>query len=294
MSLLNPKSWFKKAPLVPVLRLAGAIGVGSPFNPGLSLASLARQIDKAFSYKKARAIALQINSPGGSPVQSRLIYARIRALAEEKKLPIYVFIEDVAASGGYWLALAGDEIYGDESSIVGSIGVISAGFGFHEAIKKLGIERRVYTAGERKMTLDPFSPENPEEVERLKKLQSDVHESFCNMVRERRAGRLAGEEQDLFTGEFWSGKKGLDLGLIDGIGDLRSVMRDKFGENVELRLIEQKRGLWRRLGPAASGYGLPAASRNSLVAAALHPAAGLGEELIGAVETRSLWSRFGL
>jgi len=290
MSLFSPKSWFKRAPVVPVLRLAGAIGVSSPLNPGLSLASLAEQIEKAFSVKHAKAVALQINSPGGAPVQSKLIHDRIRALAGENGLPVYSFIEDVAASGGYWLCLAGDEVYGDASSIVGSIGVISAGFGFDRAIDKLGVDRRVYTAGERKMSLDPFQPERAEEVERLKALQKDVHQSFVNHVRARRGERLNGDDDLLFTGEFWSGARAVELGLIDGLGDLRSVMREKFGEEVELKLVQPRRGLFKRISAVGSHAGqfAPEQFANGQLAAAL------SDGLLSTLEARALWARYGL
>ncbi len=287
MALLSPKSWFDKSPVVPVLRLSGAIGLGSPFSPGLGLSTLAEQIDKAFSVKRARAVALQVNSPGGSPVQSSLIYGRIRALSEEKDLPVYTFVEDVAASGGYWLALAGDKIYGDHSSILGSIGVISSGFGFDRAIERLGIDRRVYTAGERKMSLDPFQPEKPDEVERLKKLQKDVHNAFRALVEQRRGDKISKAGDSLFTGEFWSGTKALELGLIDGIGDLRSVMREKFGDKVNLKLISGKRGLFRRMGVGSRAIAAGNSGSASL-------AAGLTQDVLSTLESRSLWSRYGL
>ena len=282
MSLFNPKSWFDRSPVVPVLRLSGAIGISSPLSPGLNLASLAEQIEKAFSVKNAKAVALQINSPGGSPVQSKLIFNRIRALAEENDIPVYSFVEDVAASGGYWLALAGDEVYADDSSILGSIGVISAGFGFHKAIEKVGVERRVYTAGERKMSLDPFAPEQPEEIVRLKALQKDIHQAFRSLVENRRGDKISAAGDMLFTGEFWSGTKAVELGLIDGLGDLRMVMRRKFGDKVNLKLISPKRGLFKRAG---IGSALP--SSQTLTA-------GLTDDVLSTLEARALWSRFGL
>ncbi len=285
MSLFNPKSWFDRSPLVPVLRLGGVIGASSPFSPALNLAGLAEQIEKAFSTKNAKAVALQINSPGGSPVQSKLIFNRIRALSKEKEIPVYSFVEDVAASGGYWLCLAGDEVYADDSSILGSIGVISAGFGFDKAIAKIGVDRRVYTAGERKMSLDPFSPEQPEEIIRLKALQSEIHTAFRSLVENRRGDKIAKAGDSLFTGEFWSGTKALELGLIDGLGDLRSVMREKFGDKVNLKLIKPKRGLFSR---ASVGSHLA----NRLTAPNI--TAGLSADLINTLEERALWSRFGL
>jgi len=288
MSLFNPKSWFDRSPIIPVLRLAGVIGSrGGPFSSSLDLVSLAGLIEQAFETKRAVAIALQINSPGGSPVQSNLIYQRIRALAGEKQLPVFSFIEDVGASGGYWLSLAGDEIYADENSIAGSIGVIAAGFGFDKAIGRLGVERRVYTAGERKMMLDPFQSEKPDEIERLKVLQREIHDSFKNMVRQRRGERIAGHEDMLFTGEFWTGRRALELGLIDGIGDLRTVMREKFGKNIKLRLIEPRRGLLR--GPKNA-----AAISSFLPDGQSPPLAGLSAEILATLEERALWSRYGL
>lgn len=279
---------FRSGPVVPVLRLSGHIGAVTPLRPGLSLSTLAGSIQRAFATKRAKAVAIQINSPGGSAVQSMLIYKRIRDLADEKDLPVYVFAEDVAASGGYLIALAGDEIYVNESSIIGSIGVVSAGFGFDKAIKRLGIQRRVYTAGDRKSVLDPFLPEKEEDVKRLKELQADVHESFANLVKERRGRRIKDVEVDLFTGEFWSGKKAVELGLVDGISDVRSKMREMLGEKVQLRLITPKKGLFGRhlrdvfargaRDTADTGFTVPS----------------LADDVISAVEARSLWSRFGL
>ncbi|MGN6146321.1 MAG: S49 family peptidase, partial [Mesorhizobium sp.] len=208
---LLPKSWRSDAATIPVIRLQGAIMAGgSQFRPGLSLATTAGLIEKALAFE-APAVAIAINSPGGSPVQSRLIYKRIRDLATEKNKRVLVFVEDVAASGGYMIALAGDEIIADPSSIVGSIGVVSASFGFPELLKKIGVERRVHTAGQNKSVLDPFRPEKKEDVERLKALQLEVHETFIDMVKERRGPKLK-DDPDLFTGLFWTGKRGLDLG----------------------------------------------------------------------------------
>src|SRR5262250_3033982 len=198
---------FNRGPIVPVLRFTGPIGMVTPLRPGLALATVAGQIEKAFNYSKLPSVAVVVNSPGGSPVQSHLIFARIRQLAAERGKRVYVFCEDVAASGGYFLALAGDEIYADPSSIVGSIGVISAGFGFNKFIDRFGIERRVHTAGKSKSTLDPFQPERPEDVARLKDLQRDVHDVFISVVKERRAARLKGTDDELFNGAFWSAGK---------------------------------------------------------------------------------------
>ena len=246
---LIPKSMRSDAVTIPVVRLHGTImSGGSQLRPSLSLANTAGLLEKAFSYKNAPAVAISVNSPGGSPVQSRLIFRRIRDLAAEKNKTVLVFVEDVAASGGYMIAVAGDEIIADPSSIVGSIGVVSASFGFPELLKKIGIERRVHTAGRNKAVLDPFQPEKEEDVERLKALQVEVHETFIELVKERRAGRLK-DDPDLFTGLFWTGKKGLELGLVDALGDMRSVLKARYGEKTRLRLITSPRGLFgRRLG----------------------------------------------
>ena len=271
-------------PIVPVMRLAGPIGVRtSPFQQSLSLAGLAGPIRRLFSVKRAPAVAIVINSPGGSPVQSNLIFKRIRQLADEKQKKVFVFVEDVAASGGYFIAVAGDEIIADPSSIVGSIGVVSASFGFVEAIGKLGIERRVHTAGEKKVTFDPFQPEKPADVTRLKAIQKDIHETFIGVVKSRRADKLKGEDKDLFSGEFWTGNKALELGLIDRIGDLRSVLRAEYGDKVVTPVIAtQKRGLFGVSRSPSVG------SSGEMIARAA--ASGLVE----AVEERELWARYGL
>jgi len=279
---------FSRAPIVPVLRFSGPIGMVTPLRPGLSIAGAAAAIDKAFALSKLPTVAVVINSPGGSPVQSHLLYRRIRQLAGEKGKRVYVFCEDVAASGGYFLALAGDEIYADASSIVGSIGVISASFGLEKAIAKLGIERRVYTAGEQKGLLDPFLPEKPEDIGRLKAIQRDVHDVFIGIVKERRGIRLKAPDSELFTGAFWSGPKAQDLGLIDGIADLRTRMRELHGDKVRLRVIPLEGGGWlsRRLRR------LPGLANMDSPSLALPLT--LGDDLLSAIETRSLWSRFGL
>jgi len=280
-----PAAWTKRGPIVPVLRFSGAIGAVTPLKPGLSLSTSAAAIEKAFAMSGAKAIAIQINSPGGSAVQSTLIYQRIRALADEKNLKVYVFAEDVAASGGYMLALAGDEIYADPSSIVGSIGVITATFGLNEMIAKIGVKRRVYTAGENKDTLDPFLPEKPEDVARIKALQRDVHQTFIDMVKTRRGDKLdrAGST-DLFTGEFWSGKRALELGLIDGLSDLRTKMRELYGDDVRLKLVMPSTSwLRRRRSVFAEGGGFEFGLSPGSWAA----------DLISAIEARALWSRFG-
>ena len=288
MVLDTLRSWLpvKRArpPVVAVLRLHGVIGPQQgPFRPSLNLAALAGAIEHAFKLKGIKAVALSINSPGGAPVQSALIHDRIRALAAEKKLPVYAFCEDVAASGGYWIACAGDEIHANATSIVGSIGVISAGFGFTEMIEKIGVKRRLYTAGEKKSLLDPFLPENPDDVARLKTIQAELHEAFKTHVRRRREGRLRDDESRLFNGDFWTGEKALELGLIDGVGDLRSVMRERYGDKVRLRVVQAGRNwLQRRLGIGAT----PSWEEGF--------AGDVAHGLFAAAETRALWSRFGL
>src|SRR5258706_550268 len=243
---LVPRRLRSDIPVVPVVRLSGIIGMSSPLRPGVSLASLARQLERAFAVRGARAVALAINSPGGSPVQSHLIYRRIRAHAAEKKLPVIAFAEDVAASGGYMVACAADEIICDRSSIVGSIGVVGGSFGFAKLIDKLGIERRLYTSGERKAMLDPFLPEKPEDVEKLKAVQHEIHEHFIALVKDGRGARLKGPENDLFSGEYWAGRKAIEFGLADRIGELRSVLRERFGDKVEMPLMAAERSLFGR------------------------------------------------
>jgi signal peptide peptidase SppA len=283
---LVPRRFKKTGAVIPVVRLHGAImSSGNQFRPNVNLAMAAPLLQKAFSIKQAPAVAISINSPGGSPVQSRLIYKRIRDLAAEKNKPVLIFVEDVAASGGYLIALAGDEIFADPSSIVGSIGVVSASFGFPELLKKLGIERRVYTAGANKVALDPFQPEKEKDIEHLKALQLDVHEVFIDLVKTRRQGKLS-DEADLFTGLFWSGVKGLHLGLVDGLGDMRSVLKQRYGEDMRMKLIAAPRGFFARRMPGAhiagSAYDAP-----EIVAGA---AGGLAD----ALEERALWARYGL
>lgn len=280
---------FTRTPTVPVLRFTGAIGMATPLRPGLSLAGAAAAIDKAFGLSKLPSVAVLINSPGGSPVQSHLIYKRIRQLAVEKDKRVYVFCEDVAASGGYFLALAGDEIYADQSSIVGSIGVISSGFGLDRAIEKLGIERRVHTAGTSKAILDPFLPEKAEDVARLKVLQKDVHDAFIGIVKERRGQKLNGPDNELFSGAFWSGPRAIELGLVDGITDVRSKMRELHGEKVRLKVVPlQSGGLLSRLR-RADGM-LPTAFGNG--GAVL--TASIGDDILSTIEARALWQRYGL
>lgn len=268
---------------IPVVRLQGVIGSTGPLRSGLTLASVAKPLERAFSMKKAPAVALIINSPGGSPVQSRLIYTRIRALAEEHGKQVLVFVEDVAASGGYMIAIAGDEIIVDPSSVVGSIGVVSAGFGFTELISKIGVERRVYTAGTRKVSLDAFSPENPEDVAHLKSLQAEIHDVFISMVKDRR-GELLSQDPDLFSGLFWTGRTACSLGLADREGDLVSVLKERFGEKAQPVLISQPRGLFGRRSSGGVGGSLG----TTLSAGALT------EDVLDALESRSLWARYGL
>ena len=277
-----PKRLLGDVPLVPVVRLSGVIGLSSPLKPGLTLANVARPLERAFGMRKARAIALLINSPGGSPVQSHLIYRRIRQLAAEKKVRVIAFAEDVAASGGYMIACAADEIICDSSSIVGSIGVVGGSFGFAKLLDKLGIERRLYTSGEHKAMLDPFLPENSEDVDRLKAVQREIHEGFIELVKQSRGARLKGPEETLFSGEYWTGSTAVALGLADGIGDLRSVMRERFGEDVATPLISPPRS-W--LGRPQAGVAL---------LQQLSQQNGFAQEMISALEERAIWSRYGL
>lgn len=286
---LLPSSLRSDVVTIPVIRLQGAIMAGGgQLRPTLSLASTAGVIEKAFAFKNAPAVAISINSPGGSPVQSRLIYQRIRDLAEEKNKRVLVFVEDVAASGGYMIAVAGDEIIADPSSIVGSIGVVSASFGFQDLLKKIGVERRVHTAGKNKAVLDPFREERPEDVERLKALQLEVHDTFIELVKDRRGVKLA-DDPELFTGLFWSGKRGLALGLVDALGDMRGFLRARYGDKVRLKLISPQRGLLgRRIGMIGSG--LFAASQSDVADFAASAAMGVAD----AAEQRAIWARFGL
>lgn len=269
--------------VVPVVRLSGTIGAVTPLRPGMSLAGVSKTLERAFAVKGAKAVALVINSPGGSPVQSRQIFQRIRQLAAEKKLRVLVFVEDVAASGGYMIACAGDEIFCDPSSIVGSIGVVGGTFGFTELIKKVGIERRLYTSGDNKAQLDPFLPENPDDVARLKAIQHDIHETFIQLVKDSRGARLKGEGNYLFTGEYWAGERAVKLGLADAIGDLRTVLRARYGDKVQTPVIAPAGGLLSGLAGRKSGAG-----------SALPGFPGFSEDLISALETRAIWARYGL
>ncbi|MGH6947720.1 MAG: S49 family peptidase [Kiloniellales bacterium] len=270
---------FRRAPLVTLLRLGGVIGALGPLRSGLTLANLAEPIERAFKPSRLAAVALVVNSPGGSPVQSDLIAQRIRDLAEEKKVPVYAFCEDVAASGGYWLASAADEILARETSIVGSIGVVSAGFGFPALLERVGVERRVYTSGDKKALLDPFRPEKEEDIAHLKTIQREIHERFKHQVRSRRGSRLAASDEELFSGAFWTGAKAKELGLVDAIGEPRRTLRERYGKKVQFRLYGVQRSWWRRrLGGSVE----PA------------PPADWAASLLSAVEERALWSRYGL
>ncbi|MCX7321672.1 MAG: S49 family peptidase [Hyphomicrobiales bacterium] len=280
---LLPARFRRPTSVVPVVRLSGTIGAVTPLRPGMSLASVGKLLDKAFATKGAKAVALVINSPGGSPVQSRQIYLRIRQLAAEKKLPVFVFVEDVAASGGYMIACAGDEIFVDPSSIVGSIGVVGGTFGFQELIRKIGVERRLYTAGEHKATLDPFLPENPDDVARLKALQREIHAIFIGLVKESRGARLKGPDDELFTGAYWAGEKSVAFGLVDAIGDLRSVLRARYGKEVKMPVIAAPTGMLSSLlGRKSGGAQLE-----------LGGLAELPDQIVTTLETRALWSRYG-
>ena len=271
-------------PVVPVVRLAGLIGFSTPLKPGLTLTTVARALERAFNMRTAKAVALLINSPGGSPVQSHLIYRRIRQLAAESSRPVIAFAEDVAASGGYMIACAADEIFCDPSSIVGSIGVVGGSFGFPKLMDKLGVERRLYTSGEHKAMLDPFLPENPQDVERLKALQRDIHEEFIELVKRSRGARLKGPEKTLFSGEYWTGGKAIELGLADGIGDLRATLRARFGDDVITPLVAPARGWFGRVQPGVAPSDITGLPR----------AADFAEEIISALEARALWARYGL
>jgi signal peptide peptidase SppA len=266
----------RRGPVVPVVRLSGVIAASSLLGSrGLSVESTAPLLRRAFNTRGAKAVALSINSPGGSPVQSALIAQRIRLMADEKKLPVVAFVEDVAASGGYWLACAADEIVADAASIVGSIGVISTGFGFQDLIARFGVERRVHTSGERKSMLDPFRPEKAEDVDRLKGLQAEIHDGFKDWVRQRRGSRLKGDDGMLFSGEFWTGKRGLQFGLVDALGELRTTLQARYGEKVHLPLIAPKRGLMQRFGLGSR-------------------LEEIGPATLAALDERLLWQRFGL
>ena len=275
-----PQRFRRDRPVVPVLRLAGVIGLSTPLRPGLSIAGMARALDRVFAVPNAAAVALVINSPGGSPAQSHLIFRRIRDLAKERNRRVIAFVEDAAASGGYMLACAADEIIADPNSIVGSIGVVGGSFGFDKLLAKIGVERRLYTSGDHKAMLDPFLPEDPSDVERLKILQREIHHDFIALVKSRRGEKLSGAEETLFSGEYWTGRRALDFGLVDAIGDLRSSLRERFGDKVYTPLVTADRGLF---GRRAFGVGPDAL-----------PPLGLAEDMISALEVRAVWARYGL
>jgi signal peptide peptidase SppA len=282
---LLPARFRGDVPVVPVVRLSGVIGAVTPLRQGMTLAGVARLLERAFGMRGAKAVAIVINSPGGSPVQSHQIYNRIRQLGAEKKLPVLMFVEDVAASGGYMIACAGDEIFCDPSSIVGSIGVVGGSFGFQGLIEKLGVERRLYTSGKNKAMLDPFLPEKPDDVARLKELQHEIHMMFIDLVKRSRGTKIKGDEDELFSGAYWTGQRSIELGLSDAIGDLRSVLRTRFGDKVKMPLIAPATGLLSGLLGRRSA-GMDAAALYDLPAT-------LPDELISALETRAIWARFG-
>ncbi len=259
--------FLKKSPLVAVIRLSGAIGMAG--RASLSDTTLAPILEKAFRKGKPVAVALEINSPGGSPVQSSLIGARIRRLSDELEIPVFAFVEDVAASGGYWLAASADEIWADDCSVIGSIGVISAGFGAHVFLARQGVERRVHTAGQSKSMLDPFAPEKKEDVERLKTLLGDIHENFIAHVKTRRGDKLDGKA-DLFNGEIWLARRAQELGLIDGVAHLKPKMQERYGEKVKFRRYGLRKQIWSRIG------------------------ATLTQDAIASLEERAAYARFGL
>lgn len=287
VSRLLPRR-FRAAAIVPVVRLAGVIGITAPLRPGLTITSCARNLERAFTTRGARAVALVINSPGGAAVQSHLIFRRIRSLADEHKLPVIAFVEDVAASGGYMIACAADEIICDESSIIGSIGVVAATFGLEKLIEKIGVERRIYTSGENKVMLDPFLPEKKDDVDRLKALQKEIHEDFIALVKARRAGKLESRETALFTGEFWTGAKARELGLVDAIGDLRSHLRERYGDKVKMPVIAERGWLGRRSATVAGVMGVT----DIVDQVASRP--GIADEILSTFEARALWARYGL
>ena len=261
--------------MIPHVRLTGVIGSAGRFKQGIDLSSQQEILKKAFSFKNAKHLAISINSPGGSPVQSHLIYSYIRQLADEKKIKVIIFAEDVAASGGYFIACAGDEIYANSSSIIGSIGVITASFGFKDMIKKIGVERRIYTAGKNKSTLDPFVDEKVEDVERLKKIQLELHGHFIKVVEKSRGKKLKDpEKNNIFTGEFWSGSKALELGLIDGIGNADQILKEKFGKDIVIKKFEKQKSFIAKK--------LSSSIENQI------------DNLASALEEKAIWQRFGL
>jgi signal peptide peptidase SppA len=265
-------SFFKKKKIVAHIKLNGVIGNAGKFKQGIDFAGQEEIIEKAFSLKKAKVVAITINSPGGSPVQSHLIYKFIRAQAKKNKKKVMVFAEDVAASGGYLIACAGDEIYANSSSIIGSIGVIYSSFGFTELIKKIGVERRVHTAGKNKSSLDPFQEEKLEDIERLKNIQLDLHKDFIKVVEESRGVKLKTDDIELFSGEFWAGSKAKELGLIDGLGNANEILKEKFGEDVIIKKFEKTKGWFSKKFSS---------SINQV------------DQLANILEERSIWQRYG-
>ena len=265
-------SFFKKKKIIAHIKLNGVIGNAGKFKQGIDFAGQEEIIEKAFSLKKGKVVAITINSPGGSPVQSHLIYKFIRAQAKKNKKKVIVFAEDVAASGGYLIACAGDEIYANSSSIIGSIGVIYSSFGFTELIKKIGVERRVHTAGKNKSSLDPFQEEKTEDIERLKNIQLDLHKDFIKVVEESRGDKLKKDGIELFSGEFWAGSKAKELGLIDGLGNANEILREKFGDDVVIKKFEKSKGwLSKKLSSSSNQV----------------------DQLANIIEERSIWQRYG-
>ena len=266
-------SFLRKKKIIPHIKLSGVIGNVGKFKQGIDFSGQEEIISKAFALKKAPCVAITVNSPGGSPVQSHLIYNFIKQQAKKNKKKVIVFAEDVAASGGYLIACAGDEIYANSSSIIGSIGVIYSSFGFTELIKKIGVERRVHTAGKNKSTLDPFQEEKKEDIERLKNIQLDLHKDFIEVVEKSRGSKLKRNEVELFSGEFWSGRKAKDLGLIDGVGDANQILREKFGENVVIKKFEKSK----------SWLSKKLSSSNDHV-----------DQFMNLLDEKSIWQRYGL
>src|SRR5882724_8884775 len=276
---LLPRRLRGDIPVVPVVRLAGVIGFSTPLRPGLTLAAVGRQLERAFAVRNAKAVALIINSPGGSPVQSHLIYRRIRDLAAEKERRVIAFAEDVAASGGYMIACAADEIFCDASSILGSIGVVGGSFGFDKLIEKIGVERRLYTSGENKAMLDPFLPEKPEDVERLKALQREIHESFIALVKARRGGKLDSRVTALFSGAYWTGRRGRELGLVDAVGDLRTTLRERYGDKVRTPLIAER---------GFALFGRKASGVEQLLNGTNFAGSSIADDMVATLEARAL------
>ncbi len=266
-ALSLPARLTQRPPRVNLVRLQGMIAAGG--RGRLSDESTAPLLQRAFKTGKPRAVGLLINSPGGSPVQSALIGARIRRLSEETGVPVHAFVEDAAASGGYWIASAADDITCDAASILGSIGVVAAGFGLDQAIGKLGIERRVHTAGRSKSQLDPFRPENPDDVARLNDLLEQMHGVFIDHVKARRGAKLS-TETDLFDGRFWLGHQAVRLGLADAIGHASPVLKARYGEKTRFRVFGPRRRLLSRLGMS------------------------LAQDALGGIEEAALWARLGL